>query len=117
MDDIKDILNIPRSESNRKTELISREVINLTGGIPPLKPSLSKKVLKALKEKRIEKNLTEKYMWAPFKNSAREDTLQLSHWKKQSDKEEDYAFSKFNKQIELVEFTNEEYDQIQDISG
>ncbi|CAG9311357.1 unnamed protein product [Blepharisma stoltei] len=117
MDDIKDILSIPRADSTKKSEIISREVINLTGGIPPMKPSLAKKALKAIKEKRVEKTSTEKWIYAPFKNSAREDDLQLCHWKKSTDKEEDYAFSKFNKKIELIDFTDEEYDSLNDKSG
>jgi len=112
MEDVKDILNLPKKDNSKKEELFSREVLNLTGGAPPMKPSTSKKFLKGLKEKRLDKKPSEKWVWAPFTNSARSDGLFLYHWRKANDKEEDYAFSKFNKQIELVEFSEEEYNLV-----
>jgi DNA methyltransferase 1-associated protein 1 len=111
MDDIKDILNISRNENKAKNEVISREIINLTGGIPPIKPSFSKQMLKGIKEKRLDKKGTEKWIWSPFHNPARGDNLKLCHWKKQADSEE-YPFSKFNKKIEIVEYTDEEYESV-----
>ena len=61
MEDVKDILNISRNENKNRNEIISREIINLTGGIPPIKPSFSKQILKGIKEKRLEKRGTEKW--------------------------------------------------------
>lgn len=108
MEDAKDILSIARNENKSRNEIISREIINLTGGIPPIKPSFSKQMLKGLKEKRFDTKACEKWQWFGFTNPARKDALELFHWKKVSDNE-DYPFAKFNKQIELVEYTDEEY--------
>ena len=108
MDDVKDILNISRIDGKNRNEVINREIINLTGGIPPIKPSFSKQMLKGIKEKRQEKKRTEKWVWDSFFNPARQDELRLFHWKKESDNEE-YPFAKFSKKIELVEYTDEEY--------
>lgn len=112
MEDIKDILSISRIDTKNKSEVISREIISLTGGIPPIKPSFSKQVLKGLKEKRFDGKNTEKWVWASFTNPARRDCLQLSHWKKSSDTEE-YPFAKFNKSIEIQMYTDEEYEKIE----
>ena len=111
MDDAKDILSISRNESKSRNEVISREIINLTGGIPPIKASFSKQMLKCLKEKRLDKKATEKWLWDGFTNPARKDTLELYHWRKASDID-DYAFAKFNKQVELIEYTEEEYEAL-----
>lgn len=111
MDDVKDILNISRNENKNRNEVMNREIINLTGGIPPIKPSFSKQMLKGLKEKRQESKATEKWVWHEFDHPARNDSLRLRHWKKASDNEE-YPFVKFNKAIELVEYTDEEYNNI-----
>ena len=111
MEDVKDILGSSRNDAKNKSEVINREIISLTGGIPPIKPSFSKQVLKGLKEKRNDSRSTEKWSWASFTNPARRDCLQLNHWKKLSDTE-DYPFAKFNKSIEMVTYTEEEYTKI-----
>lgn len=74
------------------------------------------------------------WSWQPFKNSARTDGLQLKHWVKKSlvqqrDEEMieqsqldtsgygcdiggDYAFAKYNKKVEVPEFTEREYEKL-----
>jgi hypothetical protein len=48
--------------------------------------------------------------WRPFVNPSRDDDLILHHWEKtRTDPNEEYRFYKFNKAINLNEFTPEEY--------
>jgi len=48
--------------------------------------------------------------WRPFVNPSRDDDLILHHWEKtRTDPNEEYRFYKFNKAINLNEFTAEEY--------
>ena len=52
------------------------------------------------------------WVWSPFSNPARSDNLKLVHWQRAEDVNKDYDFAKFNKSIEIVEFTKEEYDKL-----
>lgn len=49
-----------------------------------------------------------------FNNPAREDEPNLSHWTKEKEKNETYPFAKFNKTIEVIQFTEKEY---KDVTG
>ncbi|KAF8938501.1 swr complex subunit [Dissophora ornata] len=50
------------------------------------------------------------WTWRPFVNPSRDDDLILHHWEKtRTDPNEEYRFYKFNKAINLNEFTPEEY--------
>ncbi|KAG0221647.1 swr complex subunit [Mortierella sp. GBA43] len=50
------------------------------------------------------------WTWRPFVNPSRDDDLVLHHWEKsRTDPNEEYRFYKFNKAINLNEFTAEEY--------
>ena len=52
------------------------------------------------------------WVWRYFQNSARNDNIRLSHWVKVADDpSRDYPFAKFDKKINLVEYTDEEYDK------
>jgi DNA methyltransferase 1-associated protein 1 len=68
-------------------------------------------VLAGLKEKRLSLTATEKWMWAPFPNAARSDDLQLSHWKKANEEDNDYKVVRSG--VELVDFSKEEYDKVE----
>ena len=41
------------------------------------------------------------WKWMPFKNPARKDDLVLYHWRRATEKGQDYAFAKFNKKLEV----------------
>jgi DNA methyltransferase 1-associated protein 1 len=49
--------------------------------------------------------------WIQYKflNPARSDTAFLEHWTKEKEKDEQYPFAKFNKHIEVLSYTEEEY--------
>ncbi|WJX89910.1 swr complex subunit [Trifolium repens] len=66
----------PPKESHRKPDGISREVYALTGGMPPLMPSIHSSQFK--KKPPSHEKVT--WQWLPFTNSARKDDLHLYHW-------------------------------------
>ncbi|ESW35198.1 hypothetical protein PHAVU_001G214900 [Phaseolus vulgaris] len=121
--DAKDILGLPKNsfpplekksrppkESQRKPDGISREVYALTGGLAPLMPAIEASQLKK-KTPPLEK-IT--WQWLPFTNSARKDNLQLYHWVRVVNgvpPTGDYSFAKYNKAVDVIKYTDEEYDK------
>jgi len=110
---------------------VSREVWQITGGGETragdarvaLAPTAI--ALHGLKDKRKITARTVTWSWVPFRNSARADGLQLKHWVKRAvgagqpallgtnggDVGGDYAFAKYNKKVDMIVYTNEEYEQ------
>ncbi|GAV65867.1 hypothetical protein CFOL_v3_09381 [Cephalotus follicularis] len=122
--DAKDILGLPKTplpitqekkpqpkkDSQRKPDGISREVYALTGGLAPLMPSIDVSQLKK-RPPAVEKISWE---WLPFTSSARKDNLQLYHWVRVVNgvpPTGDYSFAKYNKSVNVVKYTDEEYDK------
>lgn len=50
-----------------------------------------------------------KWEWTPFKNPARTDGAIFHHWRRVSDEPKEYPFAKFNKQLNIVSYTINEY--------
>ncbi|KAK9747581.1 hypothetical protein RND81_02G001600 [Saponaria officinalis] len=122
--DAKDILGIPKNgvgipqekkskppkEHHRKPDGISREVYMLTGGVPPLMPAIDASLLKK-RQPSLEKVT---WQWLSFTNSARNDHLELYHWVRVVNgvpPTGDYPFAKYNKSVDVVKYTDEEYDK------
>ncbi|CAA6658793.1 unnamed protein product [Spirodela intermedia] len=125
--DAKDILGLPKNsissapqekrprppkESQRKPDGVSREVYALTGGMaPPLMPAIDVSLLKR-KQQQAEEKVT--WQWLPFTSSARADNLQLYHWVRVVNgvpPSGDYSFAKFNKSVDILKYTDEEYEK------
>ncbi|KAG5514105.1 hypothetical protein RHGRI_035492 [Rhododendron griersonianum] len=123
--DAKDILGLPKTplplpqekksrpqkDSQRKPDGISREVYALTGGLAPLMPAID---IAQLKRRIQSENEKITWQWLPFTNSARKDTLQLYHWVRVVNgvpPTGDYSFAKYNKSVDLVKYTDEEYEK------
>lgn len=126
MADAKEILGLPKGafgvapekrskppkENLKKPDGVSREVYALTGGLPPVMPALDTASLKKrhpISSKKIS------WQWLPFTSSARKDNLQLYHWVKIVDgvpPSGDYYFARYNKSIDVVRYTEEEYNRI-----
>jgi DNA methyltransferase 1-associated protein 1 len=51
-------------------------------------------------------------VWHEFNNSARDDGYKFSHWMKKKEMEEVYPFSRFNRKVEAIRYTEEEYDKV-----
>lgn len=50
-----------------------------------------------------------KWEWTPFKNPARTDGAIFHHWRRATDDQKEYPFAKFNKQLNIVSYTINEY--------
>ncbi|KAI8817357.1 uncharacterized protein EV422DRAFT_570701 [Fimicolochytrium jonesii] len=102
---IRAAVNAEKSKE-KKGDALTRELLSLTGGAPPV--VIAKKKYKA--RPNFSKQITvSPWVWKPFKNPARKDDLELHHWVKASD-EADYYFATFNKQVEVVQYDDAEYD-------
>jgi DNA methyltransferase 1-associated protein 1 len=56
------------------------------------------------------KSMNFPWLWKAFKNSARNDELELYHWMRADIEETDYRFAKCNKHVDIPNFTDKEYD-------
>jgi len=135
--DVKDIMGIKgegkatakksKGPAEKKPEGVSREVWQITkdakqsgDALAPLVPSLGA----GLKDKRKVQARNVAWSWQPFKNSARSDDLKLKHWVKTGvsgqmlpgsnggDVGGDYAFSKYNKRVDMLMYNDEEYENL-----
>uniref|UniRef100_A0A6P7GJQ3 DNA methyltransferase 1-associated protein 1 n=1 Tax=Diabrotica virgifera virgifera TaxID=50390 RepID=A0A6P7GJQ3_DIAVI len=50
-----------------------------------------------------------KWKWMPFTNPGRSDNATFYHWRRPSDEPKEYPFAKFNKVIEVIKYTEQEY--------
>lgn len=50
-----------------------------------------------------------KWEWTPFKNPARTDGAVFHHWRRAAEDQKEYPFAKFNKQLNIVSYTSNEY--------
>lgn len=124
MADAKEILGLPKiafgvssekrskapKDNPKKPDGVSREVYALTGGLPPVMPALDIAGLK----KRHSSTKKISWQWLPFTSTARRDNLQLHHWVKIVDGVPpggDYYFARYNKTIDIVRYTDEEYEK------
>ncbi|CAG8533981.1 7735_t:CDS:10 [Ambispora gerdemannii] len=118
--DVRDILGLSglsaegsvkkpmRIEKEKKPDGISRELFQLIGGPPPvafIKPAFKAKP--NLRKKAVAWN------YRAFKNPARGDDLELRHWVKASeDENQAYRFNEFNKVINILDYTEQEYNNL-----
>jgi DNA methyltransferase 1-associated protein 1 len=100
----------------KKPTGMSREVYALVGqhGLPSMVPTRAIEPGSAgFKKKRNTGPVH--WAWTPFSNDARSDPswgpLQLSHWVKSGTEYPTYPFAQFNKKLNLVDYTDAEYDQ------
>jgi DNA methyltransferase 1-associated protein 1 len=95
-------------EAQRKKEYIKkqtgmkREIIKLVGGLPGVVPTGPSKQM-------AREDHVQRWVWSNFKNPARVDGLRLSHWQRKEDVDKDYEYAQFNKKIQTVDFSDEEY--------
>ncbi|KAJ3037532.1 swr complex subunit, partial [Rhizophlyctis rosea] len=138
--DVQDILGIQRDstpkptkrptaklEREKRPDGLNREIIALTGGVPPLAQALPA----VYKEKpNLNKRVTS-WEWKSFTNPARTDGLVLQHWMRADWNNDgglpfvfrrlnfrptdnfmaDYYFAKYNKPVTMINYTDEEYNK------
>lgn len=50
-----------------------------------------------------------KWEWTPFKNPARTDGAIFHHWRRANEEQKEYPFAKFNKKLNIISYTANEY--------
>ena len=100
-----------KNEEKKKPEGVNREVFSLTNGVPPLMGTVDASTILKGKKRALNRKV-DKWVWHKFTNPARTDGLQLSHWQKDKLKDEPYPFAKLNSKINIVKFTDEEYESM-----
>ncbi|XP_043208294.1 DNA methyltransferase 1-associated protein 1-like isoform X2 [Amphibalanus amphitrite] len=98
---------------SRRPEGINRELYALLYSDnkehPPLFPT--EDVNKGYKQTKAKLGMrrVRPWRWTPFTNPARSDGAVLHHWRRVADEDKEYAFAKFNKKVDVVSFTDQEY--------
>ncbi|KAI8339991.1 hypothetical protein BC941DRAFT_238473 [Chlamydoabsidia padenii] len=98
-------MTTPATETKDSLMESRPDLYSLIGGTPPIafvKPTYQANW--ATKKK------AESWTNKPFLHPARTDTLVLHHWVKQSDQDDDYHFAKFNRVIDIIDYTDEDYE-------
>ncbi|KAI8143797.1 hypothetical protein BJV82DRAFT_668240 [Fennellomyces sp. T-0311] len=94
------------SSSESNSDVISKEIYALVGGAPPI--AFSKPTFKS---KYNTKQKAAPWIQQTFTNPARLDDLTLSHWIPESKNSEEYPFAKFNRVIDVPDYTDEDYEK------
>ncbi|CAE7801967.1 SWC4, partial [Symbiodinium sp. KB8] len=115
------------SAGKKKPRGVSREVFNLVGEdvLAPIvrrkRGAITRQSINAAKNKRVTKwyvlggtgvVLQFRRALKPFTSSARRDQLTLKHWERAHAEFVDYPFAKFNRRVDIVRYTDEEYAQL-----
>ncbi|GMT29331.1 hypothetical protein PFISCL1PPCAC_20628, partial [Pristionchus fissidentatus] len=106
-------MGVQKRPSNMKRELYNILVTQQREGkdIQSMMPSNVHDMYKNPKAN-MGKRHVRKYHWVPFTNEARSDGMQLHHWERMDkNKEEQYCFAKWNKVINIPEYTDDIYTQ------
>jgi len=107
--------NKKKEKGHRRPEGMHRELYALLysdtnrDNLPPLLPSDSGQGYKSQKAKFGVKRVRP-WKWTPFLNPARNDDCKLYHWRRVCD-ERPYAFSKFNKESDVMKYSDSEYSE------
>lgn len=110
---------VKRPEHLRRPAGMHRELFNLfvhqgkdsnKDKIDSLMPTNTKRGYTVVKAQ-LGKRVVHKWVHKPFVNEARTDGLQLQHWERQDKIDQQYQFARFNKQLDPLTFTDEEYEE------
>nr|CAG4643239.1 EOG090X076S [Ilyocryptus agilis] len=105
----------PKTEVIRKPEGMARELFNLlvndNKDAAPLFPTNTGKGYKQTKAQ-LGVRKVRPWKWMPFTNPARKDGAIFYHWRRAMDEGKDYPFAKFNKQVHISTYTDQEYQQL-----
>ena len=87
----------------KKQTGLKRELCKLIDGFPSIVEKSNVKVCKK-----------SNWVWSKFSNPSRSDKLQLEHWQRKEDVGKEYN-TQYNTSVEIVEFTKDEYDKLNDL--
>mmetsp|Transcript_8531 Transcript_8531/g.13158 ORF Transcript_8531/g.13158 Transcript_8531/m.13158 type:complete len:112 (-) Transcript_8531:3323-3658(-) len=71
--------------------------------------TVRKEVAKIIKTIQNKDHRVDPWVMHSFTNPARGDEMALHHWSKLAETGESYPFAKFNKSLEVLDYTEEEY--------
>nr|CAG4647939.1 EOG090X076S [Moina brachiata]SVE93041.1 EOG090X076S [Moina brachiata] len=104
----------PKNEVVRKPEGMARELFNLlvndNKDPAPLFPTNTGKGYKQTKAQ-LGVRKVRPWKWMPFTNPARKDGAVFHHWRRVADEGKEYPFANFNKQVHVVSYNDQEYQQ------
>lgn len=96
----------------KKPKGMAREVFDLLGNDAFVPAMETNKPTQGFKNKRSSA-LRGKWIWAPFKSSARADQAEFYHWAKADVQYTDYPYAKFNVKVDApAMYTDEEYEAL-----
>ncbi|XP_026461639.1 DNA methyltransferase 1-associated protein 1-like [Ctenocephalides felis] len=108
----KKIKKYPQPKAVKRPEGMHREVFALlyndNKDAPPLLPTETGCGYKQTKA-RLGMRKTRPWRWIPFTNPARTDGAVFHHWRRVTDEPKEYPFAKFNKQLNIPSYTDEEF--------
>ena len=91
---------------------LSREVFALTGGgVPAASPQKAQSPFSFFRDKRKGLNKHVQWEWKAFVNCARTDGLELKHWQKKGLEWDEYPFARFNKKLQILKYSDQEYEE------
>jgi DNA methyltransferase 1-associated protein 1 len=91
---------------------LSREIFALTGGAQPAaSPQKTQSPFSFFRDKRKGVNKHVQWEWKAFTNCARTDGLELKHWQKKGLEWDEYIFARFNKKLQFLKYSDEEYEE------
>nr|CAG4638480.1 EOG090X076S [Cyclestheria hislopi] len=109
-----------KTEVVRKPEGMARELFNLlvndSKDVAPLFPTDTGKGYKQVKAQ-LGVRKVRPWKWMPFTNPARKDGAIFYHWRRVADEGKEYPFAKFNKQVHVPSYTDQEYQQLLQTEG
>lgn len=101
-----------RNKATKRPEGMHREVFALlyndNKDAPPLLQTDTGSAYKQVKA-RLGMKKVRKWQWMPFKNPARTDGAIFHHWRRPGEEPKEYPFAQFNKQLDIVTYTVNEY--------
>jgi DNA methyltransferase 1-associated protein 1 len=123
-EDLKDILTLSTyvsdynkkkkskkdGEPKKKPETVSREILSLTDGSSfPIQPFMSMEAI----QKNENKEKTDKTEWVftPLIFGDDKSHPQIHHWVPKEDKDKVTPYMKFNVRVDLIKYTNDEYEK------
>jgi DNA methyltransferase 1-associated protein 1 len=83
--------------------------------LAPAEPAATQSLALLVKKERNYKKAVDRWVWHGFNNPARQDPLVLHHWTKAKETDEVYPFAKFNRKVEVIRYTDQEYAKAMDL--
>jgi DNA methyltransferase 1-associated protein 1 len=103
-------LNLSKLTKNKSEKSLDKagggEGVRPSQSLPSLAPTFPLAKKRKLKRKAVP------WEWRTFQSSARSDRIRLFHWVKATDDTpSDYPFARFNKKVNVISYTPEEYEK------